>query len=165
MRLTLYTDYAIRTLAILARQQPELITVASVAGELQVSHNHLMKVVNELVGAGWVMSVRGKKGGIRMAVDPASISLAQVVGRTERHPGSAACLDGSPEGCGAEGDCNIKSALSIAQNRYMEALASVTIDQLLEDASYWRQRMKAEQITEQAHRRAGIRKSTSTRLQ
>lgn len=142
MKLTLYTDYAIRTLVMLARQAGERITIAEVASELQVSHNHLVKVVNELVAAGWVTSVRGKNGGINLAVCPSSLTLAQVVDRTEKDTGSAFCMDGAGKKCGAANDCNLKFALNIARNRYMAALAEVSIDQLLATTSQWRRRLQ-----------------------
>src|SRR3546814_5829183 len=66
MRLTLFTDYSIRVLLYLGTRPERLCSIAEVARGYDVSQNHLMKVVNELARAGYVESVRGRSGGIRL---------------------------------------------------------------------------------------------------
>lgn len=66
MHLTRYTDYALRTLLYLGKQPGRLCSIADVANAYAISQNHLMKVVSDLVGAGYLESVRGRNGGIRL---------------------------------------------------------------------------------------------------
>lgn len=67
MRLTRYTDYAMRVLLYLGARQDRLCSIAEIAGAYGISQNHLMKVVSDLAGAGYLVSVRGRSGGVRLA--------------------------------------------------------------------------------------------------
>lgn len=83
MRLTRYTDFAMRALLYLGRQPERLASIAEIAGAYAISQNHLMKVVNDLVNAGYLESVRGRNGGIRLARAPEEINVGALVRHTE----------------------------------------------------------------------------------
>lgn len=83
MRLTRYTDFALRVLLYLGRHPGELASISEISRGYSVSQSHLMKVVSDLVGAGYVESVRGRHGGIRLARPPAEISIGALVRHTE----------------------------------------------------------------------------------
>ena len=67
MRLTVYTDYALRLLMYLALKEDGLATIAEVAEAYQISKNHLMKVAYELGVAGDIETVRGRNGGLKLS--------------------------------------------------------------------------------------------------
>ena len=67
MRLSVYTDYALRLLMYLALKKDGLATIAEIAATYDISKNHLMKVAYELGAAGYFASVRGRGGGLRLA--------------------------------------------------------------------------------------------------
>ncbi|MCW6531973.1 Rrf2 family transcriptional regulator [Sphingomonas sp. MMSM20] len=83
MRLTRYTDYALRALLYLGRDPARLCSIAEIARAYAISQNHLMKVVNDLVNAGYLESVRGRAGGIRLARPPAEINIGALIRHTE----------------------------------------------------------------------------------
>ena len=83
MRLTRYTDYALRVLLYLGARPDGLASIGEVARAYGVSQNHLMKVVNDLAHAGYVTSVRGRSGGIRLGRPPEEINVGAVVRHTE----------------------------------------------------------------------------------
>src|SRR5678816_3721509 len=83
MRLTRYTDYALRVLLYLAARPEGLSSIGSISRAYGISQNHLMKVVNDLANAGYVASVRGRSGGIRLGRAPEEINIGQVVRHTE----------------------------------------------------------------------------------
>lgn len=84
MRLTRYSDYAIRVLLYLGSQPDDrLSSIGDIARSYGISQNHLMKVVNDLVNAGYLESVRGRFGGIRLARAPEAINIGDVVRHTE----------------------------------------------------------------------------------
>lgn len=84
MRLTRYTDYAMRVLLYLGSQPDDrLCSIGDISRGYGISQNHLMKVVNDLVNAGYVESVRGRFGGIRLARAAETINIGQVIRHTE----------------------------------------------------------------------------------
>ena len=83
MRLTRYSDYAMRVLLHLGAEPGRMASIASIAQAYGISRNHLMKVVHDLGKAGFVDSVRGRSGGIRLARPPEAINLGDVIRHTE----------------------------------------------------------------------------------
>ncbi len=83
MRLTLHTDYALRLLTLLAMEQDGLHTIEEVARRYGISRNHLMKVTQTLAQFGYLESVRGRGGGIRLGRPAEEINLGAVVRATE----------------------------------------------------------------------------------
>ena len=92
MRLTLWTDYAFRTLIYIGAKGGGLATIAEIAESFDISRPHLMKVVNRLGAQGYVDTVRGRNGGIRLARPPAQIRVGAVVRDTEEDLAVMGCL-------------------------------------------------------------------------
>jgi Rrf2 family nitric oxide-sensitive transcriptional repressor len=83
MKLTRYTDYALRVLMHLAARPERLSSIAEIARAYGISHNHLMKVVHDLRKEGYVAAVRGRSGGIRLGRPAAEINVGAIVRHTE----------------------------------------------------------------------------------
>jgi len=83
MRLTRYTDYAMRVLIHLAAHPERLCSIAEISSAYDISQNHLMKVVNDLAREGFVASSRGRNGGIRLGRPAGEIHVGTVVRHTE----------------------------------------------------------------------------------
>ena len=79
MYITQHTDYALRALIYLGTNDDRLVTIQEIAERFDVSRNHLMKVVNALIRAGFVEGVRGKGGGLRLARAPREIGVGDVL--------------------------------------------------------------------------------------
>ncbi|WP_438970366.1 RrF2 family transcriptional regulator [Methylophaga sp.] len=100
MRLTTFSDYSLRVLMYLGIQHQKLATIASIAKAYQISENHLTKVVHHLAQHGYIETIRGKGGGMRLAKEPKDINLGELIRNTEGDSGLLPCVDG-------EGDCCI----------------------------------------------------------
>ena len=83
MRLTRFSDYAVRVLLYLATHEDRLCSISEIARAYGISQNHLMKVVSDLAGPDYVQSVRGRGGGIRLARQASEINIGQLVRHTE----------------------------------------------------------------------------------
>jgi Rrf2 family transcriptional regulator, nitric oxide-sensitive transcriptional repressor len=83
MRLTLYTDYALRVLTYAGTNSDRLCSISEIATAYDVSRNHLVKVVHNLGKTGFIESVRGRSGGIRLARAASEIAIGEVVRHTE----------------------------------------------------------------------------------
>ncbi|MDR3528613.1 MAG: Rrf2 family transcriptional regulator [Rhizomicrobium sp.] len=122
MRLTLHTDYALRMLTLLALEPEELHTIASVAQRYKISRNHLMKVAQTLIQAGFVASVRGRHGGLRLGMDPAAIKLGAVVRATEDGFHLVECFDRKSNTCVITPACGLRKPLEEAMLAFLEVL-------------------------------------------
>jgi Rrf2 family nitric oxide-sensitive transcriptional repressor len=122
MRLTEHTDYALRVLMYLGANGGRLATTREVALLHGISHHHLTKVVNQLGHAGFVETVRGRCGGIRLARAPADIMVGDVVRHTEPDFNLVACLDGRARPCPLAPACVLKGALCRAAAGFLESL-------------------------------------------
>ena len=91
MQLTRYTDYALRVLLYLGAQPERVCSIAEISQAYGLSQNHLMKIAHELGKAGYVSSVRGRMGGLRLARRPDQINVGAVVRNTETDLELAPC--------------------------------------------------------------------------
>lgn len=106
MRLTSFTDYTLRVLMYLALHGERLATIQGIAGAYAISENHLMKVVHHLARTGVVESVRGKGGGIRLALPPGQIRLGAVVRQAEGENAIVECF-GEGNTCRITAGCRL----------------------------------------------------------
>jgi Rrf2 family nitric oxide-sensitive transcriptional repressor len=132
MRLTMQTDYALRTLMQLAMAPDRLVTVKDVSETYGISRNHLMKVAYLLGKAGFVETVRGRAGGLRLARPAEQISVGEVVRRMEPDFGLVECLHRPGCGCIIEPACRLRGLLSEAAASFLAVLDRHTLAELTE---------------------------------
>ena len=135
MRLTVHTDYALRVLMYLALKEDRLATIAEIATSYGISKNHLMKVVYELGVAGYVETVRGRGGGLRLAKPVKSIGLGEVVRYTEPDMAIVSCFEPVNAPCTIHPGCVLKRALKKAADAFIEVLDGYTLDDLVRPRS------------------------------
>ncbi|OUR65430.1 hypothetical protein A9Q79_00065 [Methylophaga sp. 42_25_T18] len=127
MQLTKHTDFAFRTLIYLSMMQEELTTIQKITDSFGISKTHAMKIVNTLANKGWVQSIRGRNGGIKLGCDPREIKLDEVVILMENTLDPVNC-DQPP--CLIAGACVLKSELLTAQQAYLDHLATLSLADL-----------------------------------
>ena len=131
MRLTVYTDYALRLLMYLALKDDGLATIAEVATSYGISKNHLMKVAHQLGVGGYVGTVRGRGGGLRLAKPAEKIGLGEIVRRTEPDIALVPCLSPIDAPCAILSCCVLRSALDKARVAFIEVLDGYTLGDLV----------------------------------
>jgi Rrf2 family nitric oxide-sensitive transcriptional repressor len=132
MRLTVYTDYALRVLMYLALKDDELATIAEIAKSYGISKNHLMKVVHQLGVAGYVETVRGKGGGLRLAKPVAAIGLGDLVCHTEPDMAIASCFKPIDGPCTIRPCCALRRTLEKARAAFVAVLDEYTLADLVQ---------------------------------
>jgi Rrf2 family nitric oxide-sensitive transcriptional repressor len=130
MRLTSFTDYSLRVLIYLAADTARRATIAEIAAAFGVSENHLIKVVHFLGKQGWIETVRGKGGGLLLAMPPESVNIGQVVRDTEGAAMPAECF--APDGghCVITRSCRLKGVLGEAVTAFYAVLDRYTLADL-----------------------------------
>ncbi|MFF5996142.1 Rrf2 family transcriptional regulator [Lysinibacillus sp. KU-BSD001] len=132
MRLTVYTDYSLRVLMYLGvRGQDHLATIQEIADTYQISKNHLMKVTYDLGKYGYIETIRGRGGGIRLAIDPQEIVIGEVVRKTEEDFHIVECFNPENNLCRIAPECRLKNALYEALQAYLKVLDSYTLEDVI----------------------------------
>ncbi|MDI2585985.1 MULTISPECIES: Rrf2 family transcriptional regulator [unclassified Psychrobacillus] len=132
MRLTMYTDFSLRVLIYLgAKEKNELSTIQAISDAYGISKNHLMKVTHELGKLGYIETIRGRGGGIRLAMDPKDINIGQVVRHTEDDFHIVECFDCKTNTCVISPVCGLKGALNRALFAYLKVLDGYTLADFL----------------------------------
>jgi Rrf2 family transcriptional regulator, nitric oxide-sensitive transcriptional repressor len=130
MRLTLRTDYALRALIYLGTRARRLCTIQEIAEAFSLPKTHVMKVINELARRRYVHTLRGKNGGVRLDVEPASISVGAVVRDMEEDLAVMGCL-AQTGFCRIEGCCVLQGALREASQAFLTTLDRYSLADLL----------------------------------
>jgi Rrf2 family nitric oxide-sensitive transcriptional repressor len=131
MRLTVYTDYALRVLMYLALKEDELATIAEISVSYGISKNHLMKVAHQLGVAGYVETVRGRGGGLRLARRIEAIGLGEVVRFTEPDMAIVSCFKPIDAPCAIRPSCVLRQALQKSRDAFMSVLDDYTLSDLV----------------------------------
>ena len=132
MRLTNFTDYALRVLMYAGSSDGRLITIDETARFYGISRAHLMKVVNALTRAGYLKAVRGRSGGLRLGLPAAEIRLGDVVRRTEPDFALVECFT-TCNRCAITHCCRLRGALREALADFVSALDRYTLADLIVD--------------------------------
>jgi Rrf2 family nitric oxide-sensitive transcriptional repressor len=135
MRLTDYTDYALRVLMYLGAHPGELVTTREVAEIHGISHNHLTKIVHQLGQSGILNTSRGRAGGIQLAAAPDKIMLGSVIRMTEPDFAMVECFNEGNSTCKLAPNCKLKCMLAEATRAYFERLDRVPLAALLPAAA------------------------------
>ncbi|MFT8723710.1 MAG: Rrf2 family transcriptional regulator [Acetobacter malorum] len=138
MRLTLYTDYALRTLLYLGVHADRRVSIREVALAYGISENHLVKVIHHLGKGGFVDTLRGRNGGLMLSRPPEQINLGDVVRHTEDDMALVGCMvplgkenARAGEGCVLASGCTLRGMLGEALGAFMAVLDGRTLAELL----------------------------------
>lgn len=131
MRLTDYTDYSLRVLIYAAVHADELVTIQHIADAFGIPKNHLVKIVHRLGQAGYLQTVRGRSGGIRLGRPAGGINLGEVIRTMEPDFGLVECFqDGNH--CVITRACGLRGVLHQALQAYFDVLDGYTLQDLVE---------------------------------
>lgn len=127
MKITQFTDFSLRLLLFLAGNRERICTVREVADYYQISSEHLKKIVRRLSELGYIHTVRGKNGGLKLAREPADINL----GRLFREEENLAIMPCSEAGrsCPVHA-CKLRGVVDDALDAFLKVLDARTLADL-----------------------------------
>ena len=131
MRLTRFTDNALRCLIYLGRNPDRVVTVGEVSRRMGMSEDHLLKVVKRLVDLGYVRTFRGRAGGLRLNRPASEIVVGDVVRATEDNLAIVPCQQPGDESCPLRDNCDLAGAFDDALGAFFGVLQRKTLEDLL----------------------------------
>lgn len=136
MQLSKFTDYTFRVLIYMGMNPEKLYTVEQLADQLEVSEHHLKKVIYKLAKTEYVMSMKGRHGGIKLAVSPEEINLGEVLRLTEENLHIIQCI-GTNSICSFVGEngCKLKGIIADSTNQFIKEFSKYTLQDLVTDQS------------------------------
>lgn len=129
MRLSLHTDYALRTLMYLSGIE-QRATTGQIAEFFSISKDHLAKVVQRLTRLGWIRTVRGIGGGLELAVQPDCLTVGEVIEKLEGSTQLLQCVRSPVQLCVIQGNCRLRHVLGEAERIQMDYLRSVSLSDI-----------------------------------
>ncbi|HTN62802.1 MAG TPA: Rrf2 family transcriptional regulator [Devosia sp.] len=131
MRLTQFTDYALRLLIYAAMHPDRLVTIEEAAVAYEISRSHLMKVANLLTREGFLKAVRGRSGGLTLGQPAKKIILGQVVRATEPDFAMLECFGTADQTCCLSPECHLRGILAGALDVFMAEMDRHTLADLV----------------------------------
>ncbi len=132
MRLSLQTDYALRTLMFLAAKDGHH-SIAEIAKAYGISKNHLMKVAQRLTAEGFVESVRGRSGGLKLSRPANALNVGSIVRTLENTGAFVECFDAATNSCIVTPVCGLRHTLAGALEAFAQYLDRYTVADLIPD--------------------------------
>ncbi|PLT34931.1 Rrf2 family transcriptional regulator [Bacillus sp. V5-8f] len=134
MRLTTYSDYSLRVLLYLASQKNErLVNIKEIAEVYDISKNHLMKIIYNQGKMGYIETVRGRNGGIRLAKRPSEINIGEIIRKTEEDFYIVECFEQGHNNCVISPVCSLKHVFNKALDAFLKVLDDYTLEDILEN--------------------------------
>ena len=135
MQLTIFTDYGLRALMYLAARPDKRASVREISAHYGVSYNHLVKVVHKLAQIGLIASSKGKGGGLKLAIQPETLRLGDLVQMLEPNMDLVECFDKEHNQCRITAACTLKHYLFDATKSFIESLNRHTLADAVADKS------------------------------
>ncbi|MDF1510299.1 Rrf2 family transcriptional regulator [Robertmurraya sp. DFI.2.37] len=134
MRLTSYSDYSFRVLIYLGTKDREkLIKITEIAEAFSISKNHLMKIIHHLGKMGYIETIRGRGGGVRLAKSPSEINVGKLVRQTEEDFHIVECFDRKNSQCVITPVCSLKHIFQNALDQFLKELDRYTLEDVVKN--------------------------------
>lgn len=133
MRLTQATNYSVRVLLYCAANPDRPSRVADIAASFDMSETHLFKILKVLVDGGYIQTIRGRHGGLKLARPAETITIGEVVRAAEESFILADCFDENGHDCPLTQNCEYNRILREALGAFFEVLDKYTIAHVAKD--------------------------------
>lgn len=131
MQLSKFTDYAFRSLIYLAKNSAENATIDKLAEDLEISTHHLKKVINKLAKTDYIISTKGRNGGLKLGLEPEEINLGKVLLITEENLNLVECMN-EPQKCPLiKEECKLKAIISKSLFSFVNEMSQYTLKDII----------------------------------
>jgi len=131
MKLTAYTNYALRMLMYAALNNNEMSSIGDVSKAYGISANHLKKAAAEMAEHGYLMPHQGRYGGYVLAKSPQDIVIGDVVRITEGDMDMVECFNPETNTCPLIEVCKLPRLFKKALRAFLEVLDEVTLADII----------------------------------
>ncbi len=131
MQLSKFTDYTFRVLIYMATHQEELYTVEQLAAQLEVSEHHLKKVIHKLAKTEYLISIKGRSGGLKLGLPPEEINLGEVLKVTEDNLCIVECIKSEMNCNFMTQECKLKGIIKESLHQFIEVFSRYTLADIL----------------------------------
>ena len=128
MKLYKFTDYALRILLSVFQPKALPLFFFFLAQALQVSENHLMKIVHFMAKQQWIITARGRGGGIRLNPESLHLRLGEIVRILQADQNIVEC---NTPPCVLRSNCGLKGILDQALDQFYHSLDQYTLADVL----------------------------------
>lgn len=132
MYLSKFTDYSFRALIYLANNTDRLCTVEELSTSLDISEHHLKKIIQKLAKTDYVISLKGRAGGLKLGLEPKEIVLSEVLKLTEENLNIAGCFSNRNDCPMMFKGCKLKCIMNNALNAFINEFSNHTLADVLE---------------------------------
>jgi Rrf2 family nitric oxide-sensitive transcriptional repressor len=150
MHLTLFTDYALRTLMYLGMRPDEVVPASAISEAFDISPDHVVKAAKWLVQHGYIGSTRGKGGGLRLLRPARSVRLGDFVRASEPHLDMLECFNVQENTCALRPACRLRRVVFDAREAFFEVLNRYTLADVLENGAELAELLPAAALTNKA---------------
>ena len=127
MYLSKFTDYSFRALIYLAVNREKLCTVEELANNLDISEHHLKKIVHKLAKTDYIISIKGRSGGLKLGLEPEEINLGEVLKVTEDNLNIAECFNKENTCPFIKGGCKLKGIMNNSLKEFLKEFSQHTL--------------------------------------
>jgi Rrf2 family nitric oxide-sensitive transcriptional repressor len=143
VRLTAYTNYALRTLMYCALHPDKLVRIQDVADAHGISKAHLLKAARQLGQLGYLENVRGRTGGVRLGRPPERIIIGEVVRHTEGDLEVVECFNPATNTCPLIGVCKFSTLFRAGLRAFFGELDKVTLADMIANGPVLLERLES----------------------
>ena len=133
MHLTVRSNHAMRLMMYCAMKRGRIAPVSEIARACNMSEAHLAKIANRLASSGFVETVRGRGGGVRLTKAPGDIRIGAVVRTTEMSACLIECLNMETNTCPLVAACKFRGVVQRALGAFLNVLDECTLADLVDD--------------------------------
>lgn len=131
MNLSKFSDYAFRILIYLAKNQNKLCTVDELANKLEISEHHLKKIVHRLAKTEYIISSKGRNGGLKLGLSPSEINLGKILIITEDSIVLSECFSSANPNCTLRSECRLRGVLNGALRSFVNEVSKYTLEDIM----------------------------------